>query len=185
VGDAYYRFATEAGEVDTVPFGAFRRDLVDEIGGYDESLLTNEDYEFNTRIHQRGGKIWLDPQIRSVYFARSTLGALSRQYYRYGYWKWRMLNRYPRTLRYRQALPPIFVLSLVLLSILAPFWWLAAVGLLVEVVLYIGILVVASIPLAIKCKDLLLIAALPLAIATMHISWGWGFWVSLISFRKS
>ena len=63
VGDAYYRFATEAGEVDTVPFGAFRRDLVDEIGGYDESLLTNEDYEFNTRIRQRGGKVWLDPQF--------------------------------------------------------------------------------------------------------------------------
>ena len=179
VGDAFYRFATEAGEVDTVPFGAFRRSLVDEIGGYDESLLTNEDYEFNARIRQRGGKVWLDPQIRSVYFARSTLGALSRQYYRYGYWKWRMLKRYPGSLRYRQALPPLFLLSLIVLALIAPFWWMATVGLLAEVVLYIGTMKVASIPLARKKKDVWLITAVPLAIATMHLSWGCGFWISL------
>jgi succinoglycan biosynthesis protein ExoA len=185
VGDAFYRFATEAGDVDTVPFGAFRRSLVEEIGGYDESLLTNEDYELNTRIRQRGGKVWLDPQIRSVYFARSSLGALSRQYYRYGYWKWRMLKNYPGTLRYRQALPPLFILSLIVLALIAPFWWLAAVGLLAEVVLYIGIMKVASIPLARKNKDIWLIAAIPLAIATMHLSWGCGFWVSFITSIKS
>jgi len=184
VGDAYYRYATQAGEVDTVPFGAFRRSLVLELGGYDESLLTNEDYEFNTRIRQRGGKVWLDPQIRSVYFARSTFGALARQYWRYGFWKLRMLKRYPGTLRWRQALPPLFVLSLLLLTLLAPFWWLAALGLLIEVVSYMGVLVVASVPLARKSRDTGLVVTIPAAIATMHLSWGAGFWASLIPFRR-
>ena len=74
--------------VDTVPFGAFRRDLLEKVGPYDESLLTNEDYEFNTRIRQTGGRIWLDPAIHSVYYARSNLAALARQYGRYGFWKY-------------------------------------------------------------------------------------------------
>ena len=62
VGDAFYRLGGTARSVDTVPFGAFQRDLVNQIGFFDESLLTNEDYEFNTRIRQAGGVIWLDPQ---------------------------------------------------------------------------------------------------------------------------
>jgi len=69
VGDALYRHAKQAAVVDTVPFGVFRRALVEKIGGFDETLLANEDYEFNARIRQSGGKIWLDPQIRSIYFA--------------------------------------------------------------------------------------------------------------------
>ena len=112
VGDAMYRHAKQAAVVDTVPFGAFKRELIDRIGKFDETLLTNEDYEFNARIRKANGRIWLDPSIRSVYFARSNLVELARQYWRYGYWKWRMLRRYPDTLRWRQALPPLFVLSL-------------------------------------------------------------------------
>jgi len=81
-------------------------------------LLTNEDYEFNTRIRQAGGRVWLDPQIRSVYFARGNLAELAQQYWRYGFWKAQMLKRYPKTLRLRQALPPLFVFSLVLLPLL-------------------------------------------------------------------
>src|SRR5258706_16067064 len=119
VGDALYRHAREAAYVDTVPFGAWRRTLLDKIGGYDESLLANEDYEFNARIRQAGGKIWLDPSIRSIYFARSTFGSLAKQYFRYGFWKWHMLRRYPGTLRWRQALPPLFVASLVVVIPLA------------------------------------------------------------------
>jgi len=121
VGDARYRYTTQSGLVDTVPFGAYKRSLVERVGPYDEHLLTNEDYEFFTRVRQDGGKIWLDPAIRTVYFARSSLGQLARQYGRYGYWKQRMLRRYPGTLRWRQALPPLFLLSLIVLLLLSPF----------------------------------------------------------------
>jgi GT2 family glycosyltransferase len=180
VGDALYRFTTRAGQVDTVPFGAYARALIDQVGFYDETLLVNEDYEFNTRVRQSGGKVWLDPAIHSVYFARSDLAALSRQYFRYGFWKFRMLRRYPGTLRWRQALPPIFLLNLVLLAVLAIFLPLAGLGLGLELGLYALILLAAGIQQASKRKDRGLVAGIPLAIATMHLSWGWGFLVSVV-----
>ena len=83
VGDARYRFTEQAQSVDTVPFFAIRRELIDRIGKFDESLLTNEDYEFNVRVRQSGGTVWLDPAIRSTYYSRPTLSALGRQYWRY------------------------------------------------------------------------------------------------------
>jgi len=104
VGDAFYRHAGKPALVDTVPFGAFKRELLALVGFFDETLLSNEDYEFNARIRKTGGKVWLDPSIRSVYFARGSLPGLAKQYFRYGFWKWRMLQRYPDTLRWRQAL---------------------------------------------------------------------------------
>jgi len=175
VGDALYRHTNQAAEVDTVPFGAFYRALIERIGAFDESLLTNEDYEFNVRIRRSGGKIWLDPAIRSVYFARASLLELIRQYWRYGFWKWRMLRRYPDTLRWRQALPPLFVLSVVSLAILSFFLPCARFLLAVELILYASIMVLAGGLAAYRQRELYLLAGLPLAISAMHLSWGSGF----------
>jgi GT2 family glycosyltransferase len=127
VGDAQYRRATTATEADTVAFGSFRRSLVDKIGYFDETLLVNEDYEFNARIRASGGRIWIDPSIRAVYFSRPNLKLLARQYFSYGYWKFRMLQRYPGTLRWRQALPPVFVFGLLMLLLGSVFWNLARI----------------------------------------------------------
>lgn len=180
VGDAFYRFTKEAKHVDTVPFGAFKRTLVEQIGGFDESLHSNEDYEFNARIRQSGGKIWLDPEIKSVYFARPTLSELARQYARYGFWKLRMLRRYPETLRLRQAIPPLFMLSLITLPLLGSLWpWLYSV-LFVEVVSYVFLLFGAALPKALKQKKIHLLFGIPLAMATMHLSWGTAFLWSLV-----
>ena len=181
VGDAFYRFADRAREVDTVPFGAFRRDLIEKIGGFDEKLRSNEDYEFNTRIRLAGGKVWLDPSIRSIYFARPTLSELARQYARYGYWKARMLRRYARTIRLRQALPPLFVLSLIALPIISLVLPWALWLLLLEVVSYLLILFSAGLREALEHKKVQLIIGIPLAIATMHISWGAAFIWSLVT----
>jgi glycosyltransferase involved in cell wall biosynthesis len=186
VGDALYRHATHAAEVDTVPFGSFRRALIEQVGFFDETLLTNEDYEFNTRVRKWGGKIWLDPSIRSVYFARATLLELIRQYWRYGFWKWRMLRRYPDTLRWRQALPPVFVLSLLSLAILSLFFPWMGLLLVVELLLYFSIMILAGLHAATRHKSPALMVGLPLAIAAMHISWGSGFLWSILtsSFQK-
>src|SRR5512142_708211 len=137
VGDALYRLGAAEGPVDTVPFGAFRRSLFQQMGGFDEGLLTNEDYEFYTRVRGAGGVIWLDPAIRSTYFARATLPALAQQYWRYGFWKLRMLLRHPGSLRWRQALPPLFVLSLIALGIISILWPVARWALLAEIALYV------------------------------------------------
>jgi glycosyltransferase involved in cell wall biosynthesis len=184
VGDALYRFTTRAGLVDTVPFGAFRRVTFEKIGKFDENLLTNEDYEFNARLRQAGGRVWLDPAIRSVYFARPGLGSLARQYFRYGYWKRQMLRRYAHTLRWRQALPPVFVLSLIGLLLLAPWWNMAGWLLLAEVLVYLFALLVGSAPAVLRAKKgPRLLLGVPAAIATMHLSWGTGFLWSLLNPR--
>jgi len=181
VGDALYRHAKHAAEVDTVPFGSFKRELVERVGKFDETLLTNEDYEFNARIRKANGRIWLDPSIRSFYFARPTLQELARQYWRYGYWKWRMLRRYPNTLRWRQALPPLFVsslLGLVIVSIFIPFVWFILIG---ELLLYFSIMFLAGIRSALEHNAPFLLIGLPLAIPVMHISWGSGFLWSILN----
>lgn len=188
VGDAQYRYARQAAYVDTVPFGSFRREIFDQLGRFDESLLSNEDYEFNARLRQQGGRVWLNPQIRSTYFARADLASLAKQYWRYGYWKWRMLRRYPQTLRWRQALPPVFVLSVLGLFVLGLVWPPARILLGLEVAAYLLVLVLGSLKVAQQQRDLRLAAAIPLAIATMHFSWGlgfcWSFLTSIFSKRS-
>ena len=174
VGDALYRHATQAQSVDTVPFGAFRRELIEKIGFFDETLLANEDYEFNTRIRESGGTVWLDPAIKSIYFARPTFARLAKQYFNYGFWKWKMLQRYPKTLRWRQFLPPVFVLSVFFWLILGLFLPTSFIILALELLLYFGILIIA----ALKMNKL----GLPIAIGTMHIAWGSGLlWSALTS----
>jgi succinoglycan biosynthesis protein ExoA len=180
VGDALYRHTNRPAEVDTVPFGAFKREILALVGFFDETLLTNEDYEFNTRIRKSGGKVWLDPSIRSIYYARPTLSALAKQYHRYGFWKWKMLRRYPDTIRWRQALPPLFVLSLFGGVVLALFLPIFRILLALEILAYLLALTAAGIQASIRKRKSFLGFGLPLAIATMHSAWGTGFLWSMI-----
>jgi len=181
VGDARYRFGAITGEVDTVPFGSYQRCLFDQIGLFDESLLTNEDYELNVRIRQNGGKVWMDPDIQTTYIARTSLKELSRQYFRYGFWKARMLVRYPSTLKWRQALPPLFVLGIVTLLLLSPFFQLARISLAGLLALYILVLLLGAFPIALKNRSICQLGGISLAIASMHFTWGSGFLWSLLS----
>ncbi len=180
VGDARYRVGGQAKIVETVPFGAFRKSLVDKIGWYNEKLLTNEDYEFNVRIMKAGGKVWFDPAIRTVYFARATFKDLARQYWRYGYWKGKMVQLFPETLRWRQFLPPLFVCSILFFFILIWFFPKAGWILAVEAGLYLGILIMAGIQVASSLRDWRLIIGIPTAISTMHLSWGTSFLWSML-----
>lgn len=178
-GDARYRLGGEAQLVDTVPFGAFHRELVERIGYFDETLLTNEDYEFNYRIRQAGGRVWFDPQIRSKYIARKDFHSLALQYWRYGYWKARMLRRHPRAFRWRQ-LAGLLVWSLLALLILSPWFEWARRLFLLESTIYLAVLLFAGIQSAIRRKDANLILGVPLAIAIMHFAWGSAFTWSLL-----
>lgn len=181
VGDAQYRFTDRAQSVDTVPFGSFFSSLIEKIGPFDETLLANEDYEFNVRVRQAGGRVWLDPGIRSTYFARRSLVELARQYWRYGYWKAIMLRRYPDTIRWRQALPPLFVASLLGLLILSIWLPLAGWIFMLELASYLVILLAVGVHSAARQGDMGLLIGVPLAIATMHLSWGSAFLWSLIA----
>ncbi len=182
VGDAKYRYADTPGEADTVPFGAFRREYIQKIGGYDESLHTNEDYELNTRIRAAGGKLWLDPNIRVRYIARPTLAQLARQYTRYGYWKAQMLRRYPGSLRWRQALPPLFVLGLIALALTALWLPLGRSLLAAMLLLYLVALILSGLDVVFQNgKKPYLFIGVPIAIATMHLCWGGAFLWGLLA----
>jgi succinoglycan biosynthesis protein ExoA len=181
VGDALYRFTDKAQEVDTVPFGAFKRGLIDRVGWFNEKLLTNEDYEFNNRIRESGGRIWLDPAISSVYFARSSYKALFHQYWRYGFWKARMVMNNPKSIRWRQVIPPTFVLSLILLGILSLLIPWVFYLLLLEVFAYSSLIIIFSVINSVKKSEPGIIFTMPLAIFCMHFSWGTAFLWSLTS----
>jgi succinoglycan biosynthesis protein ExoA len=179
-GDARYRTGGEAGEVDTIPFGAFTREWVDRVGSFDATLITNEDYEFNVRLRQAGGVIWFDPTIQSTYFARRDLVSLANQYARYGYWKARMLRRYPESLRWRQALPPLFVLSLIVLGFAAPFCFSARLLMAVQLALYTFLVFLVGAVRSLQKRDWGILVGFPLAIWTMHFAWGGGFLWSML-----
>jgi hypothetical protein len=132
----------------------------------------------------------LDPEIKANYIARHTIKALAAQYWRYGYWKLRMLTRYPETIRWRQ-LAGFFVLSWIILGLLSIWFSWARWFLLLEAVIYLGALILSGVQAALKEKKAYLLWGLPIAISTMHFSWGSGFLWSLIQyifdkiFRKS
>ena len=184
-GDARYRTGGSAGEVDTVPFGAFPREWLERVGPFNESLLTNEDYEFNLRIRRAGGRVWFDPSIRSIYFARGSLHSLARQYTRYGYWKAQMVRLYPSSIRWRQIASPLFVLSVFVLLIGGVVWywfWVVLVGILV---IYGAVLTVAGILQAAVRRDPALAIGVSLALLVIHLCWGAAFLWGMIRPRVS
>jgi succinoglycan biosynthesis protein ExoA len=185
VGDASYRLPhtnTEQQEVDTVAFACFRKSVWSELGGFDEKLLTNEDYDFNYRARNSGRRVLLDRQGHCDYFARPTLAKLAAQYLRYGAWKARMLRVRPRSLKLRQLIAPLFVASLVVLAIAGffrPIFWLLQLS---EALLYLVTnLFFASSAVVRRQQNYSLVPALVLAFFTIHLSWGASFFWGLVT----
>ena len=186
-GDAAYRIAHATAarkDVDTVPFGCYRKSLWIALGGLNEDLLTNEDYEFNYRVRASGRRVVLDPSIRSTYFARSTFGALARQYFRYGWWKVAMLRQHPTSLRWRQAVPAAFVAALLALGVLGAFSQTARVMWFGLVAIYAIVLVLAATDASRKAGRWRLLPLLMAAFATIHLCWGLGAVVNIATLGR-
>ena len=114
VGNVYFRNKQKEGKyVDTLAFGAYKRELFKEFGAYDEELVRNQDDEFNFRIIQNKKKIWLDPSIKSKYFARSSLFKLAIQYFQYGFYKVRVIQKRKGIASWRHLIPSTFVLAII------------------------------------------------------------------------
>lgn len=174
-GDARYRIGGPAGAVDTVPFGAFRREFLARVGPFAEDVPFDEDTEMNVRIRRLGGVVWFDPSIRSVYYARPTLRALARQYWRYGASKRLTLRRDPRATRWRQLVPAVFVASLGGLAILSPFSAGARKALAGELTVYTAAVGAGGCLTALRTGQRAVAALMPLAFAGMHLAYGLGF----------
>lgn len=179
-GGAAYRSANPTGpermSVETVPFGTFRRALWEKLGGFDENLSANQDFDFNYRARRAGYDVVLDSRIRAIYFARPTLPALSRQYSRYGFWKMQMLRKDPRAFHLRQ-LPPALVAPWLVLTAMAV---LVGGGLAVDIIalVYPLILLVGGLHVGLTRAVNPLAAAW--AIGTVHLAWSSGFWKGVL-----
>ena len=170
-GDAKYRHATEPGFTDTVYLGAWRTETLRKLGGMRADWAVNEDYELNVRLRAAGGRVYLSPTIRSTYFVRGSLGKLARQYARYGFWKVRTLLEHPGSVRWRQLVPPAFVVSILATPLLVDkLGWLGAMHL----GLYLSASLVASTTIATR-RGFTLLPLLPIVFAIIHCAWGSGF----------
>ncbi len=175
VGNSYFRTGTrERREVDTVPFGCYRREIFDRIGLFDEELLRNQDDELNFRLAKRGGRILLIPDVRCRYFARRSLVQLARMYYQYGYFKPLVVRKVGRVMTLRQLIPALLVGSLSSLAALA-LWIPAARYLFALLAGCYGLLVVVFALSAARSHGIRCAAGLTLVFPVLHFSYGSGF----------
>lgn len=181
VGNARFHYSNRDEWVDTVPYGAWSRALFERIGLFDEELARNQDDEFNYRLLRSGGRIWLSQRIQSRYTTRGTPAALWRQYYRYGYWKVRVMQKHPHQMRLRQFVPPAFVATLAGSVALAPVSSYSRALLTTIVGTYALANLAASLATARRhgWRHLLRV---PLVYGILHGSYGIGFLVGLVKF---
>ena len=167
-GNSRYKVGGGSGLTDTVYLGVYRRRTLDELGGFDESLLRNQDYELNWRLRRRGGSVWLNSNLKVQYKPRRNLGSLFRQYWDYGWWKAIMLRRNPRSVKPRQLFAPVLVL-----------------GFPVLVQLYFPVIVLYGQWAKLRQRgDDIAPLLLPVVLWIMHIAWGLGFWASVFNMAR-
>ncbi len=195
VGGATWHSLEYEGPASTVFGGFYRRDVFDRIGMFDESLVRDQDDEFNFRLERAGGTIWQSPSVRSWYTPRSTIGGVFRQYQQYGYWKTKVMQKHGRAPALRHYVPAVFVLGLALPALVAALafagslLWpgLQIVGLLAGALLAAGlalyavVLAVATFSTAAR-HGWSLGPILPLIFASYHLGYGIGFLQGLVDF---
>jgi hypothetical protein len=157
--------------------------VFDRVGLFDEEQVRNQDDEFNYRLLSRGGKILLSPKIKSKYYNRSTLRSLWRQYFQYGYWKVRVMQKHPRQMRPRQFAPALFVAALLIAVLLFAVSSLGSYLTLLVLGTYALANLAASV-LTIRGNDWKLFPLLPIAFATLHLAYGSGFLIGLVKFWR-
>jgi glycosyltransferase involved in cell wall biosynthesis len=169
VGASRFHTGGEAGEVDTVYLGAFRREAVNAVGGFDERYTRAQDWELNHRLRKNGGKIYFDPRLQVTYRPRPNLSKLAKQYFQYGRWRRVVSRSHPGTVNLRYLAPPFTLLgtttSLLLGLIIHSIFFIPAA-------VYGIFLVISSILIAKSVREVILLLAI---IPTMHFAWGAGF----------
>jgi hypothetical protein len=168
---------------DTIAFPAYTRRVVEQAGEYDEELVRNQDDEYNYRLRSMGVRLLLAEDVRSRYYSRSSLRSLWRQYFQYGYWKVRVMQKHPRQMQPRQFVPPLFVSALLVSGALAVFapplrWAWASIAL-----AYVAANLAASVNTAWR-HGIRVFRWLPVVFTILHVSYGSGFLVGLAKFWR-
>lgn len=179
IGGAAFRVGATAQAVDSVPFGAFPRHIIEEVGGMREDLARGEDNEYNSRIRKAGHIVWLDPSIRSTYYARATWGASCKQMYANGISIGNLVYIDRAAIGLRHLIPFAFVLSTIFAIVLGCFtiygWYL--LGLISG--LYFIAAIVADID-ACRKHGWEYLFILPPLFFSIHVSYGIGTLVGLL-----
>ena len=136
VGGAEFRLGSGNCYVDTVPFGAFRREVFESLGLFNPKLLRSEDNDMNSRIRENGGKIWLAEDIRVRYYCRESIGGILKMALQNGNALFFTIRENPKAMSLRHFIPFFFFLSLFALSVAICFIPFAKHFLAVELGLY-------------------------------------------------
>lgn len=188
VGNSMFRIGvTRDMEVDTVPFGCYKRSTFDKIGLYDLDLTRNQDDELNARLLSHGGKIMILANMTVKYYARDTFSKLFKMYYQYGLYKPLVNRKIGKPATIRQLVPPFFVLGLVFGLLFSSFSTTLFFAYIITLLLYVFVGVLIGIKMAIKHKRVGLILFMPYSFFVIHCGYGIGYIVGLykILFNKS
>jgi succinoglycan biosynthesis protein ExoA len=180
IGNSQFHYSQKEQFVDTVYMGMYRREMLAQIGLFDETLVRNQDYELNYRLRAAGGKIFYTPAIKSWYHGRSTLRDLWAQYFQYGFWKARVIRLHPDSTRLRHLAAPMFILALASTLLLALLYGPAVILPALVVLAYAAASVLATIALVLRRHGWRFLGSLPITFAVIHVSWGLGFWWSWV-----
>ena len=163
-------------EVDTVPFGCWRRSLFSEIGNFDTVFLRDQDYEHNVRIKKAGKKIILLPWLRIKYYARENFSKIFRMFFQYGYWRPLLNKKHSQITNLRQLVPPVWVIGLILLLITAPFHIITGIAFLVYISIWLIPVLIISVSQSLKSKKgIIIIPYTMLSFFLIHFSYGIGY----------
>jgi succinoglycan biosynthesis protein ExoA len=195
VGSAAFHTGGGAGPADSVYLGVYRREAIEQVGGYDEGMLRAEDWDLNYRIRAQGGQVWFTPALRVTYRPRASVRALGSQYFHYGRWRRVVMREHPETASFRYLAPPAAA-GLVALGLVAgvaglagiaagaPLGvrWLAA-GFVIPVsylagITAVGTVLARSVPVGVRIR-------VPLVLGVMHMCWGTGFLTSPRQLHRS
>jgi len=182
VGGARFHNIEYEGYVDTVPYGCWRKDKLEETGLFDEELVRNQDDELNLRIIRAGGRIWQSSRIRSWYQPRSSLVALFRQYSQYGYWKVRVIQKHKVPAAWRHLIPGASLAAMICLVVTSFFVAGARWALGASVAAYALCALTAAVVACRQRGRLKLLPILPLVFAVYHTSYGYGFLRGIMDF---
>ena len=173
VGNAFYRYSKVQRLVDTVQFGAYRRDIFEKVGFFDEDLVRNQDFELNHRIVSTGGRILLAPEVHGYYVVRSSILKLFKQYFDYGFWKTRVILKEVSAFRLRYQIPPIFIVSLAITGIIGLFSPMFLSLFKSILFLYGSLVLLTSLKISIN-NGIKYFPILPFAFMTLHFGFGLG-----------
>lgn len=174
VGNAAFHTGGQAAPADTVYLGVFRRAVLEQQGGYNEEFIRAQDWELNYRIREAGGLIWFSPELKVSYRPRPSVRTLAKQYKDYGRWR-RVVARYHQgsvNLRYLAAPGAVLAIAagVVVGAVVTPLGFVVPGG-------YAAAIVLGSLPAG-KGLPAGARVRIPVALATMHMCWGWGFLTS-------